>query len=196
MIAMSIISYPSALEPELHSAIVADASSLIIIAKLEAIDTLYQVYGTIGIPPAVFRETVQVGFERRKSDAFTIDVAIRSGHVVVVKLSSAHVAFAQHLYMANTLGWGECETLAFARDTNVQALIEERKGRSIARAEGIRYTTLQVFPLQGFIQHKISYDICVNLLDRIAVMMNTDLSILHALQSAAETIWHERKGRK
>ncbi len=174
--------------------VITDASSLIIIAKLEAIDMLYQVYGTIGIPPAVFRETVQVGFERGKSDAFTIDAAIRSGQVVVVKLSSAQVAFAQHFYNANMLGWGECESLAYAKATNIQVLIEELKGRSVARSEGIGYTVLQVFPLQGFIQHKISYDSCVSLLDRIAVMMNTDLAILQALQSAAETIRLERKG--
>ena len=178
----------------LPPAIVTDASSLIIIAKLEAIDILYQVYGTIGIPPAVFRETVQAGYERGKSDAFTIDAAIRFEQVVVVKLSSVQIAYAQHLYMANMLGWGECESLAYARDTNVQVLIEERKGRSIARIEGIHYTVLQVFPLQGFIQHKISYNTCVNLLDRIAVMMNTDLAILQALQSSAETIWIERQG--
>lgn len=178
----------------LTPSVISDASSLIIIAKLEAIDILYQVYGTIGIPPAVFRESVQVGFKRGKSDAFAIDAAIRSGQIVVVNLSSAQVAFAQHLYTANLLGWGECESLAYAKNTNAQVLIEERKGRSIARAEGIYYTVLQVFPLQGFIQHKISYDTCVNLLDRIAVMMNTDLAILQVLQSSAETIWLERQG--
>lgn len=174
--------------------VITDASSLIIIAKLEAIDVLHEVYGTIGIPPAVFRETVQAGYERGKSDAFAIDAAIRSGQVVVVKLSPGQSVFAQHLYMTNMLGWGECESLAYAQTENIHVLIEERKGRSIARAEGINYTILQVFPLQGFIQRRISYDTCVNLLDRIAVMMNTDLAILHALQSSAETIWLERQG--
>lgn len=178
----------------LSPTIITDASSLIIIAKLEAINVLHQVYGTIGIPPAVFRETVQAGYERGKSDAFAIDAAIRSGQVVVVRLSSSQIAFAQYLYMTNMLGWGECESLAYAQTKNLHVLIEERKGRSIARTEGINYTILQVFPLQGFIQRKISYDTCVNLLDRIAVMMNTDLAILQALQSSAKTIWSERQG--
>ncbi len=174
--------------------IVVDASSLIIIAKLEAIETLHQVYGPIGIPTAVFRETVQTGFERKKTDAFVIDAAIRSGHIIVVELSPVQVSFAQHLYITNVVGWGECETLAYARDSDVQVLIEDRRGRSIARTEGVSYTTLQVFPLQGFIQRKITYDTCASLLDRIAVMMNTDLAILHALQSAAEAIRLEREG--
>jgi len=39
---------------------VLDASSLIIIAKLQEIKALRQAYGLLGIPPTVFQETVKV----------------------------------------------------------------------------------------------------------------------------------------
>lgn len=173
---------------------VLDASSLIIIAKLQEIKTLHQIYGLLGIPPAVFQETVEVGKQRGKDDALVIEAAMQAGLVKVVTLTQAQAHFAGNLHASGALGLGECGALAYARDTETRLLIEERKGRAVARAHGITYTILQVFPLEGYIQGKLAYEKCIDLLDRIAVAMNTDLAILNALKAAAEAIQREREG--
>jgi|GEM_PF-914207 len=173
---------------------VLDTSSLIIIAKLQDIDALHQAYGPLGIPPAVFQEAVEGGKQRGKDDALVIEAAIQAGLVQVLTLSEAQNRFAQNLHTSGALGLGECEALAYAGDTGTRLIIEERKGRVLARAQGIKYTVLQVFPLEGYIQRKISFNRCVDLLDRIAVAMNTDLAILNALKAAAGAIQREREG--
>lgn len=173
---------------------VLDASSLIIIAKLQEIKALHQTYGPLGIPPTVFQETVEVGKQRGKDDAFIIEAATQAGLVNVVTLAEEQMRFARHLHTSGALGLGECEALAYARDTGTRLIIEERKGRALARAHNIVYTILQVFPLEGYIQGKLPYEKCIDLLDRIAVAMNTDLAILNALKVAVEAIYCEREG--
>lgn len=173
---------------------VLDASSLIIIAKLQEIRALHQTYGPLGIPPAVFQETVEAGKLRGKDDALVIEAAMQAGLVKAVTLTQEQTRLAQHLHTSGALGLGECEALAYARETGTRLLIEERKGRAVARAHNITYVILQVFPLEGYIQGKLAYEKCIDLLDRIAVAMNTDLAILKALKAAADAIQREREG--
>ncbi|MGA9351670.1 MAG: hypothetical protein WBW48_23090 [Anaerolineae bacterium] len=171
-----------------------DASSLIIIAKLQEIKSLHQTYGLLGIPVTVLQETVEVGKQRGRDDALVIEAAMQAGLVKVVTLTQEQTRFAQALHASGALGLGECEALAYARDTGTRLIIEERKGRALARAHNITYTILQVFPLEGYIRGKLAYEKCIDLLDRIAVAMNTDLAILNALKVAAEAIQREREG--
>ena len=171
-----------------------DASSLIIIAKLQEIKALGQTHGPLGIPPAVFQETVKVGKQRGKDDALVIEAAIQAGMIKIVTLTQEQMCFARYLHTSGALGLGECEALSYAGDTGTCLIIEERKGRVLARAHGITYTILQVFPLEGYIQGKLPYEKCIDLLDRIAVAMNTDLAILNALKVAVEAIYREREG--
>ncbi|RIK39475.1 MAG: hypothetical protein DCC55_17955 [Chloroflexi bacterium] len=172
---------------------VLDASSLIITAKLQAIDDLRQVYGKLCIPPAVYEETVVAGKRSRKLDALVIETAILADKIQVVSLTPPQLQLAQRWYSAGILDLGECKALAYAKETGSRILIEERKGRTVARAEGIIYVVLQVFPLYGYIARRIPFERCMDLLDRIAVAMNSDLAVLNALKLAAEAIRHERE---
>lgn len=171
-----------------------DASSLIIVAKLQEIKSLHQTYGLLAIPPAVFQETVEVGKQRGKDDALVVEAAIQAKLVKVVTLTEEQMRFTRHLHTSGALGLGECEALAYARDTGTRLIIEERKGRALARAHNIAYIILQVFPLEGYIRGKLPYEKCIDLLDRIAVAMNSDLAILNGLKAAAEAIQREREG--
>lgn len=115
---------------------------------------------------------------------------MQAGLVKVVTLTQEQTRFTRDFHASGALGLGEWEALAYARDTGTCLIIEERKGRALARAHNI----LQVFPLEGYIQGKLPYEKCIDLLDRIAVAMNTDLAILDALKAAAEAIQREREG--
>lgn len=145
---------------------------------------------------------MEVGKQRGKDDALVIKAAMQIGVAQVVTLTQEQTRFARDLHTSGALGLGECEALAYARDTGTCLIIEERKGRAVARAHNITYTILQVFPLEGYIQGKLPpwtgsghrYEKCIDLLDRIAVAMNTDLAILNALKAAAAAIQREREG--
>jgi len=123
-----------------------------------------------------------------------IEAAMQAGLVKVVPLTQEQTRFARDFHASGALGLGEWEALAYARDTGTCLIIEERKGRALAKAHNITYTILQVLPLEGYIQGKLPYEKCIDLLDRIAVAMNTDLAILDALKAAAEAIQREREG--
>ena len=172
--------------------IVIDASSLIILAKLQGIQQLYEVYGVIRIPPAIYEECVIAGKRLRKNDAFVIETAIAKEQITMVHLTEKQQGFAQQWHDDGILDLGECECLAYAKDTDTLVLIEERKGRIIARASEIKYIVLQVFPLHGYIQRKLSYEAATKLIDKIAVAMNTDFAIVQALKVAINTIHLER----
>jgi predicted nucleic acid-binding protein len=119
---------------------------------------------------------------------------MQAGLVQVVTLTQEQTRFARDLHTSGALGLGECEALAYAREMGTRLLIEERKGRALARAHNITYVILQVFPLEGYIQGKLTYKKCIDLLDRIAVAMNSDLAILNTLKAAAGAIQREREG--
>ncbi len=72
-------------------------------------------------------------------------------------------------------------------------LVEERKARVVARARGIRRSIIQVLPLQGYLDGKLPEGICLDLMDKIAGEMGTDLAVLHALKAAISALAKERK---
>ena len=177
----------------MDSGTVLDASSLIILAKLQEIEALYEVYGPLSITPSVFAEAVERGKQLGKDDALVIEAAIREGWVSIVKLSRPQGRFARELQRTPALGRGESEALAYAKDTQARLIIEERRGRTVARAHGIEYTVLQVFPLEGYILRELPYPRCIDLLERVAVAMNTDLAVLQGIRMAVEAIRSERE---
>jgi len=172
---------------------VLDTSSLIILAKLQEIEVAYRAFGPLGITPAVFEEAVERGKELGKDDALVIEAAIRASWVRVVSLYEPMKEFAQELSASGAFGPGERQAIAYAKETGTRLIIEERKGRTLARVHGVRYTVLQVLPLEAYIEDKISYERCIDLLDRIAVAMNSDLAILNAIKAAASAIRRERE---
>ena len=177
----------------MDSGAVLDTSSLIILAKLQELEALYEVYGPLSITPSVFAEAVERGKQLGKDDALVIEAAIREGWVSIAKLSRRQGRLATELQVSASLGRGESEALAYAKDTEARLIIEERRGRTVARAHSIEYTVLQVFPLEGYVLRKLPYPRCVDLLERVAVAMNTDLAVLQGIRMAVEAIRSERE---
>lgn len=173
---------------------VADASSIIILAKLDELDTMYAVCGLVGLTDTVFREVVIEGKSRGKDDALTVEGAIERGFISRVTMTPEQEKLARALHIdVPACGLAECEAIAYAESEKVLLLIEERKGRNLARARGVQYTIVQLLPLKGYIEGKISRDKCDELLDRIAIAMNTDIALLNGLKAAVAAIEQERR---
>jgi predicted nucleic acid-binding protein len=171
-----------------------DASTLIVLAKLNELESLHDIYGPIGVPPAVFEEVVIEGKKRGFDDALIAEEAIGKGFLVKISLSPEEIQLVKSLRASSPVyGQGECEAIACAKTRKALLLIEERKAKALARLRGVRYTIAQAIPLEGYITGKLPCEYSLKLMERIAIIMGTDMAILNALKAAVETIERERQ---
>jgi predicted nucleic acid-binding protein len=118
--------------------ILVDASPLIYLAKLEALECFAPAGWEPLVPPAVVAETASAAIAYRFPDALTISGALASGVLGTVDLTGPEQQEADRLAESiKGLGRGECEALAVAGARGSQVVIFERQGRRIARALGI-----------------------------------------------------------
>lgn len=174
--------------------VVADASSLIVLAKLNALDSLYVIYGPVVITDTVFRETVLEGKRRNKEDALIVEAAIGRGKLVRVSLTQRQQAMAAAL-RAGTRACdpGEAEAIAYAEDTGSLLIVEDRKAKAVARAQGVQYTIVQMIPFEGYVRELILYEQCVDLMEQVAIAMNTDIAVLMGMKAAVAALHKARQ---
>src|SRR5687768_12364491 len=103
-----------------------DASPLIYLAKLEAMDVFEQSGHTPLITPRVERETARPGLAYEYPDAMVIADALRSGTLSRTSLSEAEQRVAERLVAeAGGLDPGEAEVLAAAGQRQLPVLLFE-----------------------------------------------------------------------
>ncbi len=121
----------------LTSAIVLDASPLIYLAKLEALDVLTVATGAALVTPTVLEEVTRPQIAYRHPDAVEVEQAIERGEIGVVTLTQAeHDAAVDMTKRVPGLDPGETEVLAVAISRTIPAVIFERRARRVARALG------------------------------------------------------------
>ncbi len=159
------------------------------LARLSGLAALHQTYGVVGLTVSVYGEVVTRGKEKGIRDADAVEAATTQGWLSVLELTATEKRFA-HTLMTNFRGLSraDCETLACARERGLTLLMEERRGRNVARTYAIPYITIQVFPLYGLIQGSLSVTQCDALLVSIGQTIRTDLAVLEALRAAAREI--------
>gem|GEM_PF-3462295 len=118
--------------------VMVDASPLIYLAKLDALD----VFGLAGhvplITPEVERETARPGLAYRFPDALMIAEALRDGVLVRTELSEQERTVASQLGAeAGGLDAGESEVLAAAGARELPVLLHERRAIRMARSLGL-----------------------------------------------------------
>lgn len=168
---------------------IADASSLIVLARQNALWLLERTFGAVGLVPEVEFETVIQGKAKGYADARRIEAAIAAQRLVVISPTSNERQVAIVIKQnAPNLSRADCLTLACAKERALTLVMEEQRGRNIAIAQGIPYVTIQVLPLQGLIAHQLTFAECDDLLLRIGQAMRTDQAILTVLRTAANEI--------
>jgi len=115
-----------------------DASPLIYLAKLDALDVFGQAGHVPLITPEVERETARPGLAYRFPDALAIAEAIRDGVLVRTELTDAEQRVATRLAAeAGGLDAGESEVLAVAEARELPVLLHERRAIRLARSLGL-----------------------------------------------------------
>ncbi len=168
---------------------IADASSLIVLAHLDALWLLSLVFGAVALVPEVEIETVVHGKAGGYPDAERIEAAISGGHLVVTEPTRAETKRAALFRDGSpVLSRTDCLTLACAAERGWTLIMEDRRGRNAAAANDIAYVTIQVLPLQGLIDGHQAFEECDDLLVRIGQAMRTDEPVLVVLRTAANEI--------
>ena len=175
---------------------IADSSSLIVLARLDALWLLKRVLGVVAILPEVQAETVTAGKAKGYGDALRIEAAIRGGDLVLVQPRQSEQGLALALGQSSSaLSYTDCLTVMCARERLWTLIIEDQRARKAAAANGVEYVTLQALPLQGLIVYRLSYQECDDLLIRIGQAMYTDQAIVNAFRAAAREIHRLRTGQ-
>lgn len=168
---------------------VIDASSLIVLARLDALWLLRRVYNEVGLPTSVFVEAVLRGKAKGYMDTNRIEEAIADGCLVQFDPTPVEKTLAEQISRQMiALSPTDCDALACAEIRDSLLIVEDRRVRNAAKARGIDYTVIQVIPLQGLIQRKLEYEECDRLLADIGRAMHTDAAFLHVLRMAAREI--------
>ena len=114
--------------------VVADASPLIALARIEQLDILREIFGHLIIPGAVWRELVDLGKDKAGANSIVNATWIERRDLLDTTLATALMQY---------LGAGESEAIALAKESGADfLLIDERLGRSAARRLGIQIVGL------------------------------------------------------
>ena len=114
----------------------ADSSALIWLAKAGAIRVLRDLYGEIHVPKEVYNEGVVRGLEDGYPDAHLVEGAAGEGWLKVH--SPSDTEGARQLVQRTGLHAGEAAAILLASELGTPLLIDEREGRAVARAMGVR----------------------------------------------------------
>jgi hypothetical protein len=140
------------------SAVVSDSSPLNYLALLSDFDLLREIYGTLLVPPAVYREVVESG------GGYPVQRAVRSVLGQWISVTEApDSARVGSLQAEHSLDLGESEAIIVAETLgNVPLLMDEQRGVRCARSRGLTvirtpliYADAKIRGLIGSVRPKI-----------------------------------------
>ncbi len=112
------------------TAVVADTSPLIGLARIELLPVLSQLFTTVYAPAAVVAEATR---DADRPGAAAIQQALRDGALVARNVEPTPELNA----LTAVLDAGEAEALLLAEHLELPVLIDERRGRGVAKAIGL-----------------------------------------------------------
>jgi predicted nucleic acid-binding protein len=114
------------------SVIVADAGPLMVLAKLNLLHLLKELYDQVEFSQSVYDEIVTDGLRRGYQDAHVLEQFFRHENWVPVPIESGFDSFQHNLDV------GERDSIELAKLHKATLLMDEEHGREIARQQGIR----------------------------------------------------------
>ncbi len=119
--------------------IVADASSLIVLAKLGRLGLLNELYGEVLIGAVVKEETIDTGRVVRALGVEQLETAMEDGWLRTVRLTAEEQDLMQRLMGRSRLDRGEAESIALADLRGLRLIADDKEARSVAAAVGVEH---------------------------------------------------------
>jgi uncharacterized protein len=118
---------------------VSNSSPLIHLSRLGKLGYARSTFASLMIPPAVRKETIEVGKSEGYSDALTLERLESDGWLKTIKLSNSSDSLADEL--AQAVGRGEAEAIALAVEKKERLFMDDLKGRRTAEFYKVETTT-------------------------------------------------------
>lgn len=119
--------------------VVADASPLIVLAKLRRLGLLRDLYDVVLIGPVVKAETVDAGKVIRALGVEQIEAALEDGWLQAIDLTDEERDLEQRLRRFSRLGQGEAEAIALADGQEARLIADDAEARHVAETVGVEF---------------------------------------------------------
>lgn len=168
---------------------IVDASSLIVLARLDGLVLLRQVLGVVLLTREVEAEVVTVGKTQGYRDATLVERAIGAGSLVVIDRTPSEAQQVTTL-LRNTNGLSQADgtTIVCARERGHALLVDDRRARRVAMVEGVRCLVVQLLPFYGYFHRRLAYSMAREWTTKIGQAMRPDPVVLKALAAAMAEI--------
>lgn len=138
--------------------VVADASVLIVLAKMQRLRLLQRVYGPVTIGPVVKTEVLDQGKAVSAIGVEQIDQPLTARWIRVVSLTARERQFMRRLQRGTRLGEGEAEALALAQGRGWLLLVDDKEARAVAATLGIAYLGTAGVLLEAFFHKHLALE--------------------------------------
>lgn len=138
--------------------IVADASVLIALAKMQRLHLLKDVYGEAFVGPVVKTEVVDQGRTIVALGVEQVEKALEAGWLRLVRLSAKEHRIMQGILRTTRLDEGEAESLALAQSRKLTLVVDDKEGRAVAATLDTPYLGTAGVLLEGFLKGWLSFE--------------------------------------
>lgn len=147
--------------------VISDASMLILVSKLDILDTMLETFGSIIIPEGVRVEVVDRGKEGKKMDALLVEKRIGDGKIIVKRITKDD---GKNKLMDDfNIHSGEAEAILLYIEENADLLgTDDYQTLKTCKVLNIRYFTTPIFLLQSHTNRKIEKAFTLRKIDRLA----------------------------
>lgn len=146
-----------------------DASTLIYLAKANALADAAKCVAVIFVPPSVWQEAVEAGERIGAVDVPHLRAAAERGFLQRVELADDVRALSDTIARDHRLGRGESEVLALGAQSG-RAIVDEGRASRVAEALGIASVSTLFLPVLGRRSGALGEREAIALLHRLAVV--------------------------
>ena len=136
--------------------IVADASPLIVLAKLQHLGLLNALYGEVLMGSVVKAETIDAGRAVHALGVEQIEVAMEDGWLQTVRLTAKERDLMQRLTERSRLDQGEAEAIALASVRSLRLVVDDKEARNVAAAAGVEHVGTAGTLLEAYLQKRLN----------------------------------------
>ena len=146
--------------------IISNSSPLILLARINKLGIIKEIYKKIYIPKAVYNEVIVRGKEEKYSDAFIIERAV-DDFIFIKELKEENLRESKKLN--DVIGMGESEAITLAIQERAQLLlIDNLEPRKIAEVKNIKCRSTPGIILEALHREKITVEEYKNSIIKLA----------------------------
>ena len=119
--------------------IVVDASPLIVLAKLQRLGVLNDLYSDVLMGPVVKAETIEAGRAVHALGVEQLETALEDGWLRTARLTVEERDLMQRLTQRSRLDQGEAEAIVLASVRELRLIVDDKEARSVATASGVEH---------------------------------------------------------